>query len=182
MGEEKNKKDRRRFSRRPYLDDFKQGADGQYAYAGSYRNCELQGADFKKWLVSCWILLGGAAACLLACGCIPRTGMDGRVYIVMPFAFAVAFAVLCIWKFVTPSRSGGKLPAYRHERTVQRLAVYAAIPTILCAMALIGLLVDLVRGQSTGVLPNVAITGVLLAAAGVLLALFVARLRSANWR
>ena len=180
--EKNHKKKKRAFLRRSYLEDFKKKDDGSYSYEGEMRVCELRGADFRRWLISCWSRLAVAVAALVVCGCIPRTGMDGRVYIVMPFAFAVAFAVLCIWKFVTPSRSGGKLPAYRHERTVQRLAVYAAIPAILCAMALIGLLVDLARGQSTGVLPNVAITGVLLAVAGALLVLFVARLRSAAWR
>lgn len=179
MAEREKKK---RPFRPSYLDDFKKGADGQYAYAGKYSVCERTGRDFRAWLIRCWCFLGGAALCLLACGFLTHTGMEGRVYIIMPYAFAVAFAVLNIVKFLTPTKSGGKLPVYRYERAVQRLTVYGAIPAILCAAALLGLLIDLARGQSSGVMPNVAITGALLAGAGVCFALFVARVRSVGWR
>ena len=181
--EKKEKPEKKKRPIRPsYLDDFKKGTDGQYIYAGKHRVCELQGGAFRAWLTHCWVLLGAAAACLAGCGFLTHTGLDGRVYTIMPYAFAIAFAVLCIVKFFTPARSGGRLPVYRHERTVQRLAVYAAIPSILCAAALIGLVVDLLAGRSTGVMPNVAVTAALLAAAGVFFALFVARLRGPAWK
>ena len=176
-----DKKKKSFFGRRAYLDDFKKDESGNYAYAGSYRVCDREGEEFKKWLASCWVFLAAAAACLLACGFIPRTGMDGRAYIILPYAVAVAITAACVVKFVTPSGSGGRLPVYRFEKSLARLPLYAAIGAVLCGFSLVGLLLDLFRGESSGVMPNVAVTGVLLAAAGSFLALFIPRLRAVNW-
>ena len=78
--------------RRAYLDDFKKTQNGDYQYEGSRYACELSEKEWKK--KSTGMAAAGIAVLLLtiAAGCVPSVGLQGSVFVLLPYAVQLAAA------------------------------------------------------------------------------------------
>lgn len=133
MGDEKKK----RRMRRPELEFFAPTAGGEMVYTGGYHGIEGGEAAFRRGMVLRWVTSLGALAALLAAGFLPVAGMNGAVYVLLPYAAALITAGSAVWCVGRMTRNGYPMRTYVYEATVPRLParnVAVAVLNILTAL------------------------------------------------
>jgi hypothetical protein len=125
-----------------HLKDIRQDGSGNWAYEGEWMECTLEEGVRRRVTAALWLLLSGAAACCLICGCIRGTGMEGCWYVLIPYAsavFAVCFCIRHLWA-VTAGR--GRMWKHHHAKHMLALApclVWGFVSCLLCVTGRTGL-------------------------------------------
>lgn len=152
--------------RREYLDDFKRGEDGEYHYDGAY--ISYTGAlPRKQFLRHMWAATGGAAALLLAAGCMPGQTAGQPFYAALPLVAALILAGVNVYTLARMTKAGDPMRLYLCEQTVCRLPGLEIAAAILAGLGTVGHIVWLLQGESRfTVWSALYLAAVALAAAG----------------
>ena len=169
----------RRRNKRAHLRDYQPMGDGGYQYTGTYRQCEPE--KLKEQGIRCLILATIPFLLLLIVGFIPRTGMEGRPYILFPYAIAMILSGATAWKIVQSIRSEGMLPEHRYHRTAERVTGYAMIGAFLALFGVLGLVFDLATSRFEGSGAQAAALGLSLALTFVLLFMSGRKWNDLHW-
>ena len=107
--------------RRAYLDDFKKTQNGDYQYEGSRYACELSEKEWKK--KSTGMAAAGIAVLLLtiAAGCVPSVGLQGSVFVLLPYAVQLAAACSLAWACARLWSKEYPLREYVYQQTVCKI-------------------------------------------------------------
>ncbi len=127
--------------RRSHLDDFHRNAAGEYVYEGAHYVCTAGAAARGRLVRRLWALGALMAAATVAVGCVDAPGLDGCVWLLLPYVAEVAAVGSVVWALCRLSAGGARLRAYVYRASIKALpgraiasAVTAAIG--LCAEAL----------------------------------------------
>lgn len=149
--------ERKRRSKRAYLDDFHKNSKGTYEYRGKTFRCENGSEVFartKQKMLGTGII---AFVCALAAGCIPAPGMTGTVYMILPYVFGLISMISLGWALCRLWRSELMLREYIYESTVKKIPQRSMLTAILnLAAALGGLVYLLTAGTGSGILWSAA--------------------------
>lgn len=132
---------------RSYLNDFKMDDSGRYAYKGQYFQWK---GNRKNQLTFLWVLVLIQAACQIAAGCIPGVDMDGRIYILLPWVFALIGAILQVWAVFRITEAKEKIPEYIRKQTADKLPMRSMVTFILSIMSFTGEAYLLLSGIFSG--------------------------------
>ena len=167
----------RKRERRSYLNDFQKDLNGEYQYRGAHYH--YAGAvEYSRLRRSLWLLCGGAAALLLAAGCLPGATKGAAAYVTLPYMLALAVCGCLIWTLARWTRGGAALRAYVYEQTARRLPALALAAGILSALAVVGQGIAFLMGSAAN-WANIAFFVCLAGAAALLLRAFAALRRTA---
>lgn len=122
-----------RRKRRAYLDHFTKTASGEYIYAGALYAFQNTGKSRRRTLTELWLCCGGAAAAILAGGCIPAPGVGRCAYVLIPYMLAVIAGGSLIWAVGQMTLGGDPLREYTYRDSVEKLP-QRAIATAVCAL------------------------------------------------
>ena len=127
----------RKRERRSYLNDFQKDVNGEYQYRGAHYH--YAGAlEYSRLRRSLWLLCGGAAALLLAAGCLPGATANAAAYVTLPYMLALAVCGCLIWTLARWTRGGQRLRAYIYEQTARRLPALALAAGSLSLLGAVG--------------------------------------------
>lgn len=127
-----------RRKRRAYLDHFTKNAAGEYIYEGDHYTYQDTGKSRKRALTELWLLVGGAAAAILAGGCIPAPGVGNCPYVLVPYVAAIIAVFSCIWSLGQITAGGDPMREYVYHDSVEKLPGRALVTAICAALALAG--------------------------------------------
>ncbi|MCD8104654.1 MAG: hypothetical protein LUF35_06560 [Lachnospiraceae bacterium] len=165
--EQKKKKYR---GRRSYLNDYEQDESGVYVYKGKEY---IWKSPRKAALTKIWLLSLAAFAAQILAGCVPDVGMNGRAWVLLPYAGALAASVSLVWGSYTLSDGGEKVPEHIYKKSVEALPVRAILSAVLSGAAILGELVNLIwqsqfDGKISGAVLYIALEAVELVLAPLL--------------
>lgn len=148
--------EKKRRSRRDYLNDFRPNVAGEYVYTGTlYTLCATE--DEKKSLRR--RLAAQAAGIVLAvvlAGSVNSAGMTDCAYVLLPYAGEAIAAFVTVWSLVRLLGGGDPLRAYIYEGAVKKLPDRAMILAVLTGVSAGGLLLYLILhgfgGKTVGTL------------------------------
>ncbi|MCC8047033.1 MAG: hypothetical protein LIP12_16370 [Clostridiales bacterium] len=156
--------------RRAYLNDYEQDESGAYVYKGKVY---LWKSPRKTALTKIWLLSAAAFAAQILAGCVPSVGMNGRAWVLLPYAGALAASVSLLWGSYTLTDGGEKIPEHIYKKSVEALPVRAILTIVLSGAAILGELVNLVwQSQFDGSVSG-AVIYMVLESAGLILALLL---------
>lgn len=132
--------------RRSHLDDFHRNAAGDYVYEGAHYVCAAGDAARGRLLRRLWALGTLMAAATVAVGCVDAPGLDGCVWLLLPYVAEVAAVGSVVWALCRLSAGGARLRAYVYRASIKALpgrTIAAAVTAALglCAEILYWILV-----------------------------------------
>ena len=109
--------------RRAYLEDFKKTQNGDYQYEGSRYACELSEKEWKKQSTA--MAAAGIAVILLtiAAGCVPSVGLQGSIFVLLPYAVQLAAACSLAWACARLLGKEYPLREYVYQQTVCKISL-----------------------------------------------------------
>ncbi len=138
--------------RRAYLNDYEKDASGSYIYTGTTYHWK---SPRKASLRGLWMMAVASFAAQIAAGCISDTGMDGRFWVLLPYAAALIASVSLVWGNYTLAGGGEKIPEHVFQKSVEALPVRALLTAVFSGIALAGELVNLIwQSQFAGNVPG----------------------------
>lgn len=131
--------------RRAYLDDFRKTQNGDYQYEGSRYACELSEKEWKK--KSTAMAAAGIAVLLLtiAAGCVPSVGLQGSIFVLLPYAVQLAAACSLTWACARLLGKEYPLREYVYQQTVCKISLRGGVCITAAGVSVIGELVELTR-------------------------------------
>lgn len=131
--------------RRAYLDDFRKTQNGDYQYEGSRYACELSEKEWKK--KSTAMAAAGIAVILLtiAAGCVPSVGLQGSIFVLLPYAVQLAAACSLAWACARLLGKEYPLREYVYQQTVCKISLRSGVCIAAAGVSVIGELVELTR-------------------------------------
>ena len=149
------KKKKKRFE---YLDDFKTDDKGNYIYKGTVYGFDESSVSWGRACLNLWLFLAGAAACQIACGCIPAAGMFNTAYVIIPYALGMLMLGLTIYRMVNLSFAGSRVRGYIYAKTVDRFEPELYITVIFMGITAFGEVVhDMIAGLDAWTLGFLAV-------------------------
>lgn len=133
---EKDSKGRRK--RREYLEDFHQDLNGEYIYEGEHFRYADEGLPYRQFRRRLGALCAALLLAEILAGCVPSAGMDGRFYVVLPYAMGFVSAISVCWGMARLLRGGERLRAYEYEATVKALPRRTLLTLIFSAVCTAG--------------------------------------------
>ena len=129
--------------RRAYLDDFRKTQNGDYQYEGSRYACELSEKEWKK--KSTAMAAAGIAVILLtiAAGCVPSVGLQGSIFVLLPYAVQLAAACSLAWACARLLGKEYPLREYVYQQTVCKIALRSRVCIAVTGVSVIGELIEL---------------------------------------
>ena len=143
MAEHRDKKPR---SRRAYLKDFKADDSGRYNYQGKTLYSSRDLSSYQKGIRGALAAFAAVLASQLAAGCIPGTGMEGHILMLLPYALGIGCTVRILWIFGRLLANGTSLREYVYKATAEKLDGYLMAAQILPAAAAVDAVICIVRG------------------------------------
>ena len=119
-------RDKKPGSRRAYLKDFKTDDSGRYSYQGKTLHSSRDLSSYQKEIRTALTVFAAVLAAQLAAGCIPGTGMEGHVLMLLPYALGIGCTVR-VYK-ATAEKLDGYLMA------AQVLPVVVVIDAVICTV------------------------------------------------
>ena len=131
--------------RRAYLDDFRKTQNGDYQYEGSRYACELSEKEWKKQSTA--MAAAGIAVILLtiAAGCVPSVGLQGSIFVLLPYAVQLAAACSLAWACARLLGKEYPLREYVYQQTVCKISLRSGVCIAAAGVSVIGELVELTR-------------------------------------
>ncbi|MCD7883386.1 MAG: hypothetical protein LUI87_06745 [Lachnospiraceae bacterium] len=165
--EQKKKKYR---GRRSYLNDYELDESGAYVYNGTEY---IWKSPRKEALIKIWLLSLAAFAMQILAGCVPDVGMNGRAWVLLPYAAALASSVSLLWGSYTLTDGGERIPEHIYKKSADALPVRSILTIVFSGVAILGELVNLIwQSQFDGSISG-AVIYMVSEAAGVILALLL---------
>ena len=143
MAEHRNEKSR---SRRAYLKDFKADESGKYSYRGKTLHSSRELSSYQKEIRTALTVFGAVLAAQLAAGCIPGTGMEGHVLMLLPYALGIGCSVRILWIFGRLLANGNSLREYVYKATAEKLDGYLMAAQVLPVLAAVDAVICMIRG------------------------------------
>ena len=163
---------------REHLSDYQLGDDGSYEYRGAYWRWERPKGR-PALLRSCWALVAGTGACLLAAGFVPVNGLGSAALVLLPYAVAAVAVVLVVFALLRLTREGERLRDLTYQRSVPTLAAKVSLGMVSAMASGIGGVINLVTGW--GVVGACVPFAALMVVAGILLAQLLRKVRTISF-
>lgn len=173
---EKNRERRRK--RREYLENFHTDLNGEYVYEGEYYRYAGEALPYGRLKKRLGALCAAMLLAQVAAGCVPAAGMNGKFYVIMPYALCLVSTISVCWAMARLRQGGERLRAYVYEATVKALPGRALLTLVLSALCIAGELISLLSG-GVEISPVGSAAFLLLHALTLLSALMIRRLLSA---
>ena len=119
---------------------FVSSGNGNYVYTGPLYSI-IAGSGLTARQVSMRRLLfcGCITALSLLCGLLPVPGMSNTFYVIIPYAGALIFGAVSLWKAARVAYWGGdKLREYVYESTVKQIPVLTLFCAVFAGISVIG--------------------------------------------
>lgn len=146
MAEKKKK------SRRAYLDSFKKKSDGTYVYEGIYY--VFAGVNLRRDVILLCILGAAMLAAVIAAGCVSAPGTGTSFYVLLPYAANLVAVISVCWGIGRLAAGGDSLREYVYHATVRQIPGRAVFAALCAGVATAGEIVFVFRngidGKSTG--------------------------------
>ena len=129
--------------RRAYLDDFRKTQNGDYQYEGSRYACELSEKEWKK--KSTAMAAAGIAVIVLtiAAGCVPSVGLQGSIFVLLPYAVQLAAACSLAWACARLLGKEYPLREYVYQQTVCKIPLRSRVCIAATGVSVLGELIEL---------------------------------------
>ncbi len=134
--------------RRDYVEDYQIDESGRYVFTGTTYRWPVERKKFlrRQWLFS--ILVFGIQ---IAAGFIPGVGMNGRAWVLLPYAAALLAAGSVLWGTYELADGGDPLRDYNYKKSAAVLPFRGILVMIFSAAAVLGELINvLLIGQYDG--------------------------------
>lgn len=139
-------RDKKPGSRRAYLKDFKTDDSGRYSYQGKTLHSSRELSSYQKEIRTALTVFAAVLAAQLAAGCIPGTGMEGHVLMLLPYALGIGCTVRILWIFGRLLANGNSLREYVYKATAEKLDGYLMAAQALPVVVVIDAVICTVRG------------------------------------
>lgn len=150
-------RDKRPASRHAYVKDFKADDSGKYSYQGPTLHSSRDAASFQKEIRGALIAFAAVLVMQIAAGCVPGTGMEGHLLMLLPYALGIGCTGRILWILVRLLQNGTSLREYVYKSTAEKLDGYLIAAQILPVIAAVDAVVSWIRGtlRTEGVGPFV---------------------------
>ena len=138
----------KRKGRRAYLNDFTTNLQGDYVYQGSHFHYTGE-TPWERQLRRLWGLTLAMAIGLVGGGFLPAAGMNGVLYVVLPYLVSVIAGASVVWAMAKLRREG-RLRSYVYEATILKLPARANAAAVSAALASAGEGLNLLLNGSGG--------------------------------
>ncbi len=143
MADQKQKK--KRPSRRAYLNDFVQNANGQYIYTGKVFTFE--GASYSRYCAQLVLAACGMLGATIAAECLPAVEASRFTLAVLTWLGQMICACLTAWAVLRMLAGRSPLRAYIHKASVDKLSLRSLVGAVFAfANAAVLIVTILVRG------------------------------------
>ncbi len=119
-----------------HLEEVAQDASGSRYYEGVWMVCTLDQGKRRKITALIWGLLFLEAALLGVCGCLRGSGMDGCVFVLLPYALCILSVCFSIRHMIEISFAGGRMREYPYKKHMKGLGPCAAAGMIFCILCI----------------------------------------------
>ncbi len=142
MPREGNGKKKKRFwdRRREFLEGYELNEEGKYVYAGKAYSWDVPRG---KTLAFLWSLSVLTFLVQIGAGCLPHVGMNGRAFVLLPYAAGLIAAGSLIWAVYELTDGGDPLRAYSYKKSVERLPGRCIFVMVCCGLSILGELINL---------------------------------------
>ena len=141
MADEKKK----RRGRRAYLEDFHQNVAGEYIYTGQTHAWK---APRGKTLRKLWLCAIAAIGAAVAAGCVPNTGMERRVWALIPYVLMLISSGVQGWLLYKLTDGGDPVRDYVWKASVPRLPAAGIVTGILAFTSIVTEIANIFAGWS----------------------------------
>ena len=138
--------EKKKSSRKEYLDRFVKQEDGSYVYTGP-RYVPLN-TEWKRVSRMLYVYLAAGAVCLIGTGMVPSRGMIDAWYVILPFAAAVIMTIVLAVRMIRVTADNGTIHSYTYDRTIAWFSTDAVIIMILNAVSMAGEVIASFGGQA----------------------------------
>ena len=139
-------RDKKPGSRRAYLKDFKTDDSGRYSYQGKTLHSSRELSSYQKEIRTSLAAFAAVLAAQLAAGCIPGTGMEGHILMLLPYALGIGCTARILWIFGRLLANGNSLREYVYKATAEKLDGYLTAAQVLPAVVVTDAVICTVRG------------------------------------
>lgn len=146
MADEKKK----RRGRRAYLEDFHQNVAGEYIYTGQTHAWK---APRGKTLLKLWLCAIAAIGAAVAAGCVPNTGMERRVWALIPYVLMLISSGVQGWLLYKLTDGGDPVRDYVWKASVPRLPAAGIVTGILAFTSIVTEIANIFAPNFAGTLP-----------------------------
>ena len=143
MADEKKK----RRGRRAYLEDFHQNVAGEYIYTGQTHAWK---APRGKTLRKLWLCAIAAIGAAVAAGCVPNTGMERRVWALIPYVLMLISSGVQGWLLYKLTDGGDPVRDYVWKASVPRLPAAGIVTGILALASIVTEIANIFAPTDTG--------------------------------
>ena len=132
-----------------YLNNYKQDVSGAYRYTGDFYRwvSEKERACRNMWGLSLLEVALGVVG-----GSIPKAGMEGHFYALLPFVVTLIFICVQIYALGNLSMIKEDIKDFEYERYFKPMPVYNMITAVAAAVGAAGQTVNVVTGWYGGTL------------------------------
>ena len=138
----------KRKGRRAYLNDFTTNLQGDYVYQGSHFHYTGE-TPWERQFRRLWLLTLAMAIGLVGGGLLPAAGMNGVLYVVVPYLASVIAGASVVWA-MAKHRRAGKLRSYVYEASIRKLPARGKVTAVFAVLAAAGEGLYLLRNGSGG--------------------------------
>ena len=141
---------KKRRGRRAYLEDFHQNVAGEYIYTGQTHAWKaLRG----KTLLKLWLCAIAAIGAAVAAGCVPNTGMERRVWALIPYVLMLISSGVQGWLLYKLTDGGDPVRDYVWKASVPRLPAAGIATGILAFASIVTEIANIFAPNFAGTLP-----------------------------
>ena len=141
---------KKRRGRRAYLEDFHQNVAGEYIYTGQTHAWQ---APRGKTLLKLWLCAIAAIGAAVAAGCVPNTGMERRVWALIPYVLMLISSGVQGWLLYKLTDGGDPVRDYVWKASVPRLPVVGIVTCILALASIMTEIANIFAPNFAGTLP-----------------------------
>lgn len=149
--------DKKRKTRRSYLNDFRPDVTGEYRYTGKHQRY-IGPLPKGKALLVLIVLTGALALGVIGAGLIPAPSMtgNGNIYVLPPFIGEMIAVFVTVWasaKLIFPAGSQKgelKLRSYAYDRSVKKLPHRTVISAVFAGLSIVANAVFLILNGFCG--------------------------------
>ena len=131
MAEKKTEKtEKKKKSRRAYLESFQKNQEGNYEYKGELYVWQGTGQDRRRELARLWGLCIALLGSLAGAGSVDAPGAINCAYVILPYVINLIAGISVCWGLCRLSAGGNPVRAYVWKASVEQIpgrAVFACI-------------------------------------------------------